>query len=147
MSGPSLHKLHAHRSIHHGALTEARDLLEVLEQLYKEERKNDADLAARTLVEHWETRTIAHADSEEDGFYQKKLAENPGLENIIIMLKRDHQLFRTLVNEIKNLIDTHGVNYDVIDRFKTIYVLVQIHNHDEEKYLLEDVYKKTNEIS
>lgn len=138
MSGPSLHKLTAHRSIHNGALSEARDLLEVLEQVYQEKHTEHATLAARALIEHWETRTIAHADSEEDGFYQKKLEDDPGLQEIIISLKRDHHLFRTLIGDIKQIITEHGVNDDVIDRFKTIYVLVQIHNRDEEIYLLEE---------
>ncbi|WP_458412830.1 hemerythrin domain-containing protein [Schinkia sp. CFF1] len=137
MSGPSLHKLTAHRSIHNGSLTEARDLLEVLEKVFQEGQMEHALLAARTLVEHWETRTIAHADSEEDGFYQKKIEENPDLQELIIMLKRDHQLFRTLIDDIKQILDEKNeVNHDVIDRFKTIYVLVQIHNRDEETYLL-----------
>lgn len=138
MSGPSLHKLTAHRSIHNGALFEARDILEILEQVYQEGKTDHAILAARTLAEHWETRTIAHADSEEEGFYQKKLEENPDLEELIIMLKRDHHLFRTIINEIKEIIDEHGVNNDVINRFKTISVLVQIHNRDEETYLLDE---------
>lgn len=138
MSGPSLHKLTAHRSIHNGALTEARDLLVVLEQVYKEGHEEHSNIAARTLVEHWETRTIAHADSEEDGFYQKKVEDNPALQEMIIMLKRDHQLFRILINDIKQILDEFGVNDDVIDRFKTIYVLVQIHNRDEETYLLDE---------
>jgi len=138
MSGPSLHKLTAHRSIHNGALTEARDILEVLEQCFREEKIEHATLAARTLAEHWETRTIAHADSEEDGFYQKKLEENPDIKELMIMLKRDHQLFRTIINETKQIIDEHGVNNDVIDRFKTISVLIQIHNRDEETYLFDE---------
>lgn len=138
MSGPSLHKLTAHRSIHNGALSEARDILEVLEQVYREGKREHATLAARTLIEHWETRTIAHADSEEDGFYQKKLEENPELEELITMLKRDHQLFRTIISDIKEMIDDHGVTNEAIDRFKTISVLVQIHNRDEETHLLDE---------
>lgn len=138
MSGPSLHKLTAHRSIHNGALTEARDILEILEQVYQEGKEEHAILAARTLCEHWETRTIAHADSEEEGFYQKKMEENPDLQELIIMLKRDHQLFRRIINEIKQIVDEHGVNSDVIDRFKTISIIGQIHNYDEETHLLDE---------
>ncbi|NSL52216.1 hemerythrin domain-containing protein [Calidifontibacillus erzurumensis] len=135
MSGPSLHKLSAHRSIHNGALSEAKDLLELLEQVFLEGKLDYATLAARSLIEHWKTRTIAHADSEEDGFYQSKLDENPELEELIIMLKRDHQLFRTIVNEIEEIIDKEGVNQEVIDRFKTLQVLNQIHNKEEETRL------------
>ncbi len=94
-------------------------------------------IAARALLEHWETRTIAHADSEEEGLYKRKLEENPDISHTLSMLKRDHDLLRILVSDIKEELDKQGVNDDVIDRFKAIYVLVQIHNRDEESYLLD----------
>ncbi|MDU0413820.1 hemerythrin domain-containing protein [Bacillus paralicheniformis] len=137
MSGPSLNKLGSHRSIHDGAVTEGRDLMEVLEQVYGEKHKKHAMIAARALLEHWETRTIAHADSEEEGLYKRKLEENPDISHTLSMLKRDHDLLRILVSDIKEQLDKQGVNDDVIDRFKAIYVLVQIHNRDEESYLLD----------
>ncbi|KAA6451955.1 hemerythrin domain-containing protein [Bacillus swezeyi] len=137
MSGPSLNKLAAHRSIHDGAVTEGRDLMEVLERVYGEKHKKHAIIAARALLDHWETRTISHADSEEEGLYKRKLEENPDISHTLSMLKRDHDLLRILVKEIKERLDEQGVNDDVIDRFKAIYVLVQIHNRDEEAYLLD----------
>lgn len=137
MSGPSLNKLTAHRSIHDGALTEGRDLLRVIDKVFQEGNVEQAKIGADALVEHWETRTIAHADAEEDGFYKKKLKENPDIELTLAMLKRDHDLLRTLVIEIKQLLAEDGINNEVIDRFKAIYVLVQIHNRDEESLLLE----------
>lgn len=137
MSGPSLEKLTSHRSIHNGAVTEGRDLLRVIEKTFREGNLELATIGATALVEHWETRTISHADSEEEGFYVKKLKENPEIELSLARLKRDHDLLRTLVSEIKQLLAEHRVNDEVIDRFKAIYVLVQIHNRDEERLLLE----------
>ncbi|HHY73556.1 MAG TPA: hemerythrin domain-containing protein [Bacillus bacterium] len=139
MSGPSLYKRAAHQSIHNGAFTEGQELLEVLEQVFREGQMEHATVAVQALIEHWETRTIAHAESEEDGFYQKKSEENPDLQELIIMLKRDHQLFRDIINDIKQIIDEEGgVNEAVIDRFKTLFVLNEIHNHYEETYLFDE---------
>ncbi|WFA03809.1 hemerythrin domain-containing protein [Bacillus sp. HSf4] len=137
MSGPSLNKLDAHRSIHDGAVTEGRDLMEVLERVYGEKHEKHAMIAAKALLDHWETRTIAHADSEEEGLYKRKLEENPDISHTLSMLKRDHDLLRILVGDIKEKLDKQVVNDDVIDRFKAINVLVQIHNRDEESYLLD----------
>lgn len=136
MSGPSLHKLNAHRSIHDGTITEGRDLMGVLMRVYTEKQEKHAMIAANALVEHWETRTIAHASSEEEGFYVRILEENPDLFETIVMLKRDHDLIRILVNEIKETLKVTSVNEDIIDRFKAIYVLVQLHSRDEESLLL-----------
>lgn len=136
MSGPSLHKLDAHRSIHDGAVTEGRDLLEVLEKVYEDKREKHAMIAAKILIDHWETRTIAHADSEEEEFYETFIKEDPNMHDTITKLKHDHDLLRNLIHTIKDILDENGVNDDVIDRFKAIYILVQMHNDAEEQYLL-----------
>jgi hypothetical protein len=141
MSGPSLHKHEAHRSIHDGVVTEGRDLLELLIKVQQEKKENHeklAKLTAQALIEHWETRLIAHADSEEEGFYEEKMEKFPDLTKPLTMLKRDHELFRIVVNEIKEILDKDGITDEMIDRFKTIYVLAQIHNREEEGYLFED---------
>lgn len=138
MFGPSLNKLHAHKSIHEGAAAEGRELLEVLNRVFQERKEKHALIAANILLEHWQTRTIAHADSEEEGFYDQKQKENPELKEIITKLKRDHDLLRKLVSQIKEMIQKHGVNDDVIDRFKAFYIISQLHSRDEETYLLEE---------
>ncbi|MDG3086583.1 hypothetical protein P7F88_10840 [Vibrio hannami] len=120
-----------------GAVTEGRDLMEVLERVYREKHEKHAMIAAKALLDHWETRTIAHADSEEEGLYKRKLEDNPDISHTLSMLKRDRDLLRILVSEIKELLDGQGVTDDVLDRFKAIYVLVQIHNRDEEAHLLD----------
>ncbi|ASA97003.1 hypothetical protein CA592_09395 [Anoxybacillus flavithermus] len=49
MSGPSLRKLEAHRSIHHGAFVEAKRLTELLETLYADGRCGHAAEVADAL--------------------------------------------------------------------------------------------------
>lgn len=71
-------------------------------------------------VEHWEMRIIDHAQSEEEGFYKEKVEGEPQLVETIAMLKRDHDLLRMLVAEIKQRIQTE-VNRDVLDRFRTLF--------------------------
>ncbi|WP_243292434.1 hemerythrin domain-containing protein [Bacillus sp. FJAT-47783] len=138
MLGPSLHKLDAHRSIHDGAVTEGKELMEVLEKVYKERHEKHSLIAAKVLIEHWETRTLAHAETEEEGLYKRKMEEDPELTTTITNLIRDHDILRILVKDIKRLLQENGVNDDVIDRFKAFSVLVQIHNREEEKYLFDE---------
>lgn len=135
MSGPSLYKLQAHKSIHDGVVFEGKELLDLLIKVHGENHEEHSKMTAEALIEHWETRLIAHADSEEESFYDEKIKENPPLQEQITKLKRDHDLFRILIKEIKELME-NGVNEQIIDRFKTIYVLAQIHNEQEEDLLL-----------
>ncbi|MFT0915588.1 hypothetical protein VSK90_04725 [Bacillus swezeyi] len=58
-------------------------MLELLEA-YGEKH---AMITAKALLDHWETRTIAHADSEEEGLYKRKLKENPDISHTLSMLK------------------------------------------------------------
>ncbi|MCD4838901.1 hemerythrin domain-containing protein [Neobacillus sedimentimangrovi] len=141
MSGPSLFKLDSHRSIHEGVFTEGRDLLDLLLKVLQEKADNyekHALMAAEALVEHWETRLIAHADSEEEGFYLEKVKQNPDLLEKVTWLKRDHEIFRIIVKEIRELLRDGKITDDIIDRFKAISVLGRIHNEDEETYLFDD---------
>jgi len=138
MSGPSLHKLDAHRSIHDGVVTEGRDLLHLLLKVRREKLENHekhARMTAEALIEHWETRLIAHADSEEEEFYNEKIKEKPELATPLTMLKRDHDLFRTIIEEIKQKMNQETISDEMIDYFKAIYVLAKIHNQQEEGYL------------
>ncbi|MEH6987632.1 hemerythrin domain-containing protein [Cytobacillus firmus] len=135
MAGPALKNHFSHQSIHDGYYTEGRDLTEVLVKLSREGREKECGIAAEALVEHWETRTIAHADSEEEGFYQEVMKDKPDLKEEVIKLIRDHDLLRMLVSDLKERIPHDGVTEEVIDRFKTILLLVDIHNQAEERVL------------
>lgn len=137
MSGPALKHLFSHQSIHEGYYSEGRDLTELLVSLHLEERKTDCLEVADALVEHWETRTIAHADSEEEGFYLEVMKNHPELTTQVTKLIRDHDLLRMIVSDVKERISEEGVSMEVIDRFKTILLLVDIHNREEEKHLFE----------
>lgn len=137
MSGPSLQKLESHRSIHQGVISEGRDLLELLIKVQGEKRIDHAMMAAEALIEHWETRLLAHADAEEEGFYEELLVHHPKWRERLTMLKRDHQLFRKIIMEIKEEMATKGITEEAIDRFKAIKVLANIHNEEEETFLFE----------
>lgn len=137
MSGPALKQQHAHQSIHDGYYTEGRDLTEVLIKLYDDNRTDESKEAAHALVEHWETRTIAHADAEEEGFYLEVMKTQPQLTEQVIKLIRDHDLLRMVMADIKDRLANEGLTTQVLDRFKTILLLVDIHNREEEKYLFD----------
>lgn len=137
MSGPALKQLHAHRSIHDGTLSEGIQLTELLVQLLRENRMEHFRVVAADLVEHWETRTLAHAEAEEEGFYKEVAQQQPDLSETIIMLRRDHDLIRLLVAEVKSSLSEEGESEAIMDRFKAIVQIVRIHSDHEEKYLLE----------
>ncbi|HJV45043.1 MAG TPA: hemerythrin domain-containing protein [Bacillota bacterium] len=135
MSGPSLKQLHAHHSIHEGAFSEGNELFEILCKLYQDNRLEHSRMVAEALIEHWETRTLAHAEAEEEGFYLEKASMSPELAEKVLMLRRDHDLMRILVGEIKDILSNHPVNEDVIDRFKMLFFIVRVHSTEEEKSL------------
>ncbi|GGB60647.1 hypothetical protein F3157_21395 [Virgibacillus dakarensis] len=135
-TGPSLRKLESHHSIHEGALVEARDLTLLVERLARDEKVNDCLKAAKTLVEHWETRVIAHADAEEDGFYQEILEGNPKMAKEIHMLTRDHDLIRMITATIKKQLAERKVTKEVIDQFQSLLIINKIHSNSEEDMLL-----------
>ncbi|MGC5327573.1 hemerythrin domain-containing protein [Brevibacillus sp. SYSU BS000544] len=136
MSGPSLRKLHSHRSIHDGAYSEAQNMTEMLTQLYRDGRREHARLAAEALLEHWETRTLAHAEAEEEGFYQEVLTGRPELAEQITKLTRDHDLLRKIVAQTKGLLEEHDVNEEILSRFTALLLINSIHSRDEESSLL-----------
>jgi len=135
MSGPALRHLSSHQSIHDGYYTEGRDLTELLISLNKEERIDDCLEVARVLVEHWETRMIAHADAEEEGFYLEVVEKQPELTEQVTKLIRDHELLRMVVADVKGLINEKGKMNEVIELFLMILLLVKIHSREEEKHL------------
>lgn len=146
MSGPALKHHYSHQSIHDGYYSEGRDLTDVLIKLHAENREKECAIAADALVEHWETRTIAHADSEEEGFYQEVMEQKPELKEEILKLIRDHDLLRIIVSEVKERLPRDGVTEEIIDRFKTILLLVDIHNSAEEKVLFETENKHVEQL-
>ncbi|MGG5253991.1 hemerythrin domain-containing protein [Neobacillus sp. SM06] len=138
MSGPSLRKKKAHHSIHDGIYTEARDLTNLLKKVISENQFEHLNELTEALIEHWETRTLAHAVAEEEGFFVEKLAAEPELEEMIIKLKRDHQLMKMIIEQIKQSIASEGVTENAIRGFDALLVLFLLHNEEEEKSLFID---------
>src|SRR5699024_200466 len=86
-----------------GAHAEARDLTDVTEKLFQDNRMEDCLKAAEALIEYIESRIIAHADAEEEGLYQEIQEENPKLTTDIHMLTRDHDLMREILSKINTI--------------------------------------------
>src|SRR5690625_3988071 len=110
MSGPALTQKHSHHAIHEAAHGEAEELTELLKKMT--ERKDKTRLMELTddLIEHWETRTLRHAEAEEEGLYVDIVKEKPELKERVIGLTRDHDLMRILLKQVKKRILKHGVD-------------------------------------
>jgi succinate dehydrogenase / fumarate reductase iron-sulfur subunit len=67
------------------------------------------------LIEHWQTRTLRHADAEETGWYRELLAERPELHDDIIALTRDHELLRILMAEIQGIFSARGIAAGIVE--------------------------------
>lgn len=135
MSGPGLKHVDSHSAIHEAALNEARELNEILAKLLQNKQMEKALETAYITIEHWETRTLRHADSEERGLYKEMVEENPELKDAIIALTRDHDTMRFLVKEIKQALDTEGMTQNVLEKFHTLVHVDEYHNHEEERLL------------
>src|SRR5690625_2717413 len=135
-SGPALRQLTSHRAIHDAAQAQARELTEITLQLFKENREEDCLKTAKVLIEHWEDKIIAHADAEDEGFYQDLLKEGDIPEKGIYMLMRDHDLFRKIVEYIKSQInEQHKVTQENIYEFYSLLVINDFHHKGEEETL------------
>ncbi|MFJ7725759.1 hemerythrin domain-containing protein [Neobacillus sp. NPDC097160] len=120
-----------------GIFTEARDLTNVLKEQVREKKAENSNEVCDALIEHWETRTLAHAQSEEEGFFVEKLKEQPDLHDTIIKLKRDHQILELIVMSIKEKKEDKGVTEEILPYFDALLVVFELHNHEEETSLFE----------
>ncbi|MBT2214901.1 hypothetical protein KK120_03595 [Virgibacillus dakarensis] len=135
MSGPALKHVDSHAAIHEAALHEAAELTGILDHLIRDEQFDKALEVALVTLEHWETRTLRHADSEEEGVYKELVETTPSLKESIIGLTRDHDLLRLLVKEIKVMLDEGIINDTIVQRFQALILVDQLHNQAEEKIL------------
>lgn len=94
-----------------------------------------AHQAAEHLIEYWETRIISHADAEEDGFYQEMAGKNPGLQDAVLRLARDHDLMRIIVQDVKVMLAEEGLTPGVLHQFHALLVVNAVHSRDEERLL------------
>ncbi|MEK5163109.1 hypothetical protein NYE69_12320 [Paenibacillus sp. FSL R5-0527] len=132
MSGPSLRRADSHGLIHEAALEEAGELAELVERSLRRGERDKALDIAWIAVEHWESRTLQHAQSEEEGLYLEAVELKPQLRDVIIALTRDHNLMRELVAEIKARLERGEMDEQVLQRFQALILIDQIHNRDEE---------------
>lgn len=135
MSGPALRYIDSHHAIHEAAYGEAEEMTRVLRKVVEAGETTLSVELAYVLVEHWETRTLRHAEAEEDGFYLEVLRGYPQMKVDVLMLKRDHDIMRILVSEIKQLLRETGCPMDVVTRFEALLHVVTIHSREEEKRL------------
>lgn len=134
-SGPGLVQVDSHAAIHEAALLEAIELNDILAKLLKENQLEKALETAYITVEHWESRTLKHADAEEQGLYKELVESSPKLKEPIIELTRDHNIMRILVREIKEMLELDGMNEEVLQKFYTLVHVDLIHNEEEENIL------------
>lgn len=135
MSGPALKQWDSHSSIHEAALGEALELTELLRLCITNKDLDKALEVAYITVEHWETRTLRHAESEEEGLYVELEGQHPEIKEILIALTRDHTLMRILVGEIKEILINRRDFNEVIKRFDALILINLLHNQDEGKLL------------
>lgn len=137
-SGPALRQLSSHQAIHDAGQAQARQLTEMLNQLFIEKRTEDCLKTANVLIEHWEEKIIAHADAEDEGLYQELLDEGTIPQKDLYMLMRDHDLFRKITAHIKAQINEHNqVTTENIYEFNSLLVLNDFHHKGEEDTLFQ----------
>lgn len=135
-TGPALKQLTSHRSIHDAGQAQARALTEDVMQLFEGEQTEDCLQAANILVQHWEEKIIAHADAEDETFFQELLASEEIPDQHVYMMMRDHDLFRKITTHIKeSLKQQQKVTMNHIYEFNTLLILNAFHHEGEEEYL------------
>ncbi|WP_102275260.1 hemerythrin domain-containing protein [Cytobacillus massiliigabonensis] len=136
MSGPSLKKPDAHSSIHEAALNEAKELRDIFQRCLEDGQTEKALQVAEVIIEHWETRTLKHAESEEEGLYKEMVMENPELNELVVQLTRDHDIMRRIVQQMKEMLHKQEVNEKFTKLMDGVIIVDVIHNEDEMNKLL-----------
>ncbi|MED3553725.1 hemerythrin domain-containing protein [Cytobacillus praedii] len=136
MSGPSLKKQDAHSLIHEAALNEAKELRDIFQRCLEDGQKEKALQVAEVIIEHWETRTLKHAESEEEGLYKEMVLENPQLKDLVVQLTRDHDIMRRIVQQMKEMLQKQEVDEEFTTLMDGVIIVDLIHNEDEMNKLL-----------
>ena len=135
MSGPGLEQRETHQAIHRAAFVEAEQLTRLLRSVAKEPVPDRALAVADILIEHWETRILAHAEAEEAGLYTRIAQARPREGEIIHGLIRDHDMLRRLTAEIQTILASQGWTDGIVERFEAMLLVNSIHSRDEEAFL------------
>lgn len=138
--GPSLRQLHAHKQIHDTGLSLAVNMTDELIRTYKDGTKEEVIQEVIALVDFFESRVISHADAEEEenGFYSEVEKNNPASHDKIQQLIRDHDIMRQIITKIKTQMESEGFSTQIIDYFRSLIIVNEIHSRDEERFLLSD---------
>jgi hypothetical protein len=136
LSGPSLRKRDAHSSIHEAALNEALELRGIFQKCLEDGETEKAIQVIDVAIEHWESRTLQHADAEEEGLYKDIVDENPDMLSTVIQLTRDHDLMRRIVKILNNRLQSHPPDQQMITLLDSLVIIDEIHNEDEMNKLL-----------
>lgn len=136
LSGPSLRKQDAHSSIHEAALNEAKELREIFQKCLEDGEEEKALQVLEVTIEHWESRTLQHAEAEEEGLYKDIVMENPKLEHTVIQLTRDHDLMRRIIENMKTRLQTEKPDERMVTLLDCLVIIDEIHNEDEMNKLL-----------
>ena len=135
MSGPALKQVDSHSSIHEAALDEAKQLTELMQACLENGESGKAFEIACVALEHWESRTLAHAFEEEEGLYQDIAKERPEWKATLIALTRDHDLMRQMAAEIREMLAEQKATKSVLERFQAMMIVDLLHNRDEMRML------------
>ena len=146
MSGPALSRVESHHAIHESSRLEAQDLLHILEQAVA---RGDVDLATQVaclLCEHIQSRTLRHAQAEEEGLYAETAQAHADLVPLLCALKRDHDLMRSVVFAIEQALKNPQSLADILRHFHTFLWLEQAHSTHEEIGLIQTLEKRSKAL-
>lgn len=135
-AGPALKQLNAHRAIHDAGQAHAKALTASMIQLFHEDKTDESYEAAKELIKHWEDKIIAHADTEDMGFFPELIADSQYDKKGIYMMMRDHDLFRQITADLKEkLVNEKAVTQEMIYEFTSMIIINRYHHIGEEKYI------------
>lgn len=134
-SGPGLSQQETHHAIHQAAFSEAERLTRLLRTSDFDESPGQVMAMADVLIEHWETRTLAHAQAEEEGLYREVVRVRPECESVVGKLTRDHDILRQMLAEVQGILSNKGWTDGIVQRFEAMLLVNSIHSRDEETFL------------
>lgn len=129
-------KQDAHASIHEAALNEAIELREILKKSLEKGEQEKTLQVAEIIIEHWESRTLKHAESEEEGLYKEIVQQDPGAIQLVNHLTRDHDLMRRIIREMNERLIKNEISERILSLLDALIIIDSIHNEDEMNKLL-----------
>ncbi|WP_411843348.1 hemerythrin domain-containing protein [Salinicoccus sp. HZC-1] len=139
MTGPSLNDHSTHKGIHDEILGGAEEQLDSMKTLLNKIEHKELAEEMESFIEYVEERVLGHSGREEtqNGLYESAVDRNPGLQEKVQGLKRDHELIRVMVGRMKQELAKDEVDFQkLIDHATSIILVDEIHSRDEEDILL-----------